>query len=318
MPTVKELRAQCKQNMMKGYYKMKKAELIQILGAKEQIEKVSHRMGIHAAKNGNMTKSIKELADKKYFCAVQIFTHGPRNQRRSKMDYKSVKEAAGSMNIYVHSSYPTNPWNGKMEIMVHTLDQFRASRELGSKGVVLHIPKITAEDTAATVKTLVKLLTEHSLMDGHKIILEMKAVKQHDTLSYESPEKINRLIERLKMLDVSSDNVCICIDTAHIYAGKAQIKTYAEAKLYLDALQYPEWIGLIHLNGNVYDSTKRSGDKHAIPLDHEDKIWKDIEYKHSGCKTFIEWATSKNIDCILEIKDHHTMEDVDKFLLKLA
>ena len=45
----------------------------------------------------------------------------------------------------------------------------------------------------------------------------MKAVTQHTTKSYESPDKINRLIQLLKKNNISTDDVCICIDTAHIY-----------------------------------------------------------------------------------------------------
>jgi endonuclease IV len=218
----------------------------------------------------------------------------------------------------VHSSYPTNPWNGKQEIINHTIDQFVSSKLLGSKGVVLHIPKLDPKKVSSTVKKLVEALNKKNILEGQKVILEMKAVKQHPTESYESPEKIDRLIEALKEDDIDESQVGICIDTAHIYAGKADIHTYAQGIEYLKKLKYPNWITLFHINGNVYDAKKRAGDKHAVPFDHEDKVWKGLEYKNSGCRAFIEYAVNKKIDLIVEIKDHHTYKNVNDFIKKIT
>jgi endonuclease IV len=325
MPTVKELRAQCKQKNLHGYSKLKKVELENLLKTEvkeaevkeaevKEVKTGGFEMGMHVAKKKNMAASITAAINELNLTAVQIFTHGPRNQRASKMDYKLVKEAAKEIHLYIHSSYPTNPWNGKPEIFAHTMNQFTTAAQVGAIGVVLHIPKILPKEVAETTKAIVDRIK--ALGINVKVILEMKAVKPGDK-SYESPQKIDALIDELKALELEPTNVVICIDTAHIYAGKACIRTYDEGKTYLAALKYPEWIGLIHLNGNEYDSKKRAGDKHAVPFDASDKIWKGLKYSESGCRAFIEWAKEKKIDCILEIKDHHTHGEVQKFI-KLA
>jgi endonuclease IV len=325
MSTVKELRQLCKKQNIRGYSKMKKSDLVELLNnnkvdnineqpeeKKEELQEF--KIGIHVFKNKDMADSIKHARSKCPLNAVQIFTHGPRNSNKVDHDYKNIRNVSKGINLYVHSSYPTNPWNEKTYIFNHTIDQFISSMEIGSKGVVLHIPKIGPVEVAKPIKTLVDALLKKGLLKEQKVILEMKAVKQHDTKSYESPEKINRLIEALKTEGLSDDNVGICIDTAHIYAGKAVIHTYKDGVNYCNDLKYPKWIYLIHLNGNVYDIKKRSGDKHALPLDHEDKVWKGKTYDESGCKAFIEYAKTNSIDFILEVKDHHTFDEVNAFV----
>jgi len=336
MPTVKDLQQQCKIKKLKGYNKMKKADLVELLGDvkkevkkdneildekldeviddKENKEDCGFKIGIHVFKGKDMANSITQARDDCPLNAVQLFTHGPRNTHKVEHDYERIRSASKGIHMYVHSSYPTNPWNGKAVIFEHTVDQFISSMDLGSKGVVLHIPKIGPTAVAKPIKTLVDVLLKKGLLGGQKVILEMKAVKQHATQSYESPEKINRLIEALKEEGLTADNVGICIDTAHIYAGKADIHTYTAGVKYCEDLEYPQWICLIHLNGNVYDAKKRAGDKHAVPFDHEDKVWKGKTYAASGCRAFIEFAQTKGIDFILEVKDHHTIENVNAFV----
>jgi endonuclease IV len=323
MTTVKELRQYCKDRKINGYSRMVKDELIRQLKntnpedniPPEQLNVGNDRfkIGIHIFKGNNMAESIIKARKECPLNAAQIFTHGPRNMKKVNHDYASVRSAGVGISMYVHSSYPTNPWNGKDDVFKHTLDQFSSSRDIGSKGVVLHIPKLEPDEVAKPIKTLVDALLNKGL-EGQKVILEMKAMKQHATQSYESPEKINRLIDALKSEGLTFANVGICIDTAHIYAGKANIHTYEEGVKYCRDIKYPEWICLLHLNGNVYDAKKRAGDKHAIPFDHEDNVWKNIAYTNSGCKAFIEFAKNKKIDFILEVKDHHTVEQVKMFI----
>ena len=233
------------------------------------------------------------------------------------MDYDRVKDAKGLDRLYVHSTYLTNPWGDvkKNRSLAHTIDQFRIARDIGARGVVLHIPKIDAKDVVAGMRSLVNalLINNIELNDNFRIILEMKAVKSHNTKSYESPDKINNLIDELKEAKLTTAEIGICIDTAHIYAGKAKIKTYHDTKKYIKKLNN-DWIYLLHLNGNEYDSKKRAGDKHAIPLSKEDKIWGNSTYKNSGCRAFLEYAQKLDIDVILEAKAHHTNEQIKKFL----
>jgi endonuclease IV len=272
-------------------------------------------MGLHVFKGKDMIRSIGlAMKTHKSLKTVQIFTHGPRNLARVKLDYDGIRALSDVVSIYVHSSYITNPW-GKHGFD-HTIDQFDSTQKIGGKGVVLHIPKIKTADVVAPVKQLADILRDKKLRP--KIILEMKAVKSHATMSYESPEKINRLCEALAAAGLTPNEAGICIDTAHIYAGGADIRSYAAGIHYLRSLKHHDWICLIHLNGNEYDATKRAGDKHAVPLSKEDFIWKGMKYKDTGCRAFIEYAMHNSIDYILEVKDHHTDEQVNAFIKRVA
>ena len=277
-------------------------------------DKINAKMGLHVMKDPKLTfrGSISAAVTKYNLRAVQIFAYGPRSMKKQNQDEKKIKQECKSINLYVHSSYLTNPW-GAPKYLKHTVDHFVTSAKMGSLGVIIHIPKMDPEEIVTGVKILVDKLNEQKLLQSQRVILEMKALKQHATKSYETPEKINNLTALLKSAGITSDQVGICVDTAHVYAGKAQISTYAEASSYLDKLDR-EWMCLFHINGNEYDSKKRAGDKHAIPIvDGKDMIWKDMTYQQSGCRAFIEYCRDNDIDFILEAKSHHTAEMITKF-----
>lgn len=245
--------------------------------------------------------------------AIQVFTFGPRSYRKNKIQYDKLKELTKNRHLYIHSSYYSNIWNGKPQCFTTTLSEFKSAVELNAKGVVLHIPKI---DPESVVKGVLKLISSLKKRRGNVLILlEMKAMAA-SSLSYESPEKIDNLIELMKKSGINKKSVGIVIDTAHIYSGKSDIRLYASAKRYLDSIKNKSWIKLIHLNGNQYSNEKKARDKHAIPLDSKDKIWSNIEYKDSGCKAFIDYSKSNKIPFILEIKSEHTIKGVKNFIDK--
>ncbi len=260
--------------------------------------------GLHVYKGKSFTKSILDARARFNLSAVQIFTHGPRGYNEIKMDVDGVRNAAMGTRLYVHSSYMSNPWKSPF----HTVDQFKKAQLLGAKGVVLHIPKI---DTRSIVKGVVRLArTLRQKNINVKIILEMKALKRH-AYSLESAQKINTLIAELSKV-ISSEMCGICIDTAHIYAGQTDIKTFESANQFLQQMD-PKWISLLHLNGNQYDSSVRAGDKHALPLSPADKIWSG-SYETSGCRAFVEWGRTNMIPFILEVKK---FDGVAEFLEKI-
>jgi endonuclease IV len=307
---VSQLKEKCKQLGIKTSSTLKKNELIKHI-------KNYTSIGIHVFKKKNMLNNIKHIRETLNVNAIQIFTHGPRNLKPVIMDYVKIKNECKDINIYVHSAYMINPWKNTIQSMNDTVEEFKSSYKLGSKGVVLHIPKITPENVVKPIPHLINALKKLKILKGQKIILEMKAVKSDPLTSYETPEKINRLVKLLENESISPTDVGICIDTAHIYASNATIFTYEQVITYCNKIEKPEWITLLHLNGNEYDVKKRSGDKHAIPFDKLDKIWGGINYNKSGCKAFIEWTLHLNIDIILEAKDHHSIDDVRKFMSRI-
>lgn len=273
------------------------------------------KVGVHVFKGRKgIDENIKKVKKEIKLDSIQLFTHGPRSYKKVNHDYKKIIKETKGIEVYVHSSYFTNPWNGKPMVMDHTVDQFRSSKKLKAKGVVLHIPKIEPAKVARTVKVLKDILVEKKLMSSQKIILEMKAMRPDPEKTYESPEKINRLIGCLKDEKLNNSEVVICVDTAHINAGGSIITTYEDATNYLKKIAYPNWIGLIHLNGNAFDYKKQARDKHALPFDKDDYIWTDVSYENSGCRAFIEFCQSNNIHFILEVKERHSIKQIKEFI----
>jgi endonuclease IV len=279
-------------------------------------------LGIHVAKGADVAESLAAAAAKYSLAAAQIFTHGPQSIARVKYGPGQVREAAvaSHLRLYVHSTYLTTVWrtdedgHPNKRDMDHALDQFKAADEIGALGVVIHIPKLEVGAVAHGVAALLEERKKHAKeqiglgQHAHqalgfpkaKIILEMKALACHKTQSYETPKKIMDLVAEMVSLGITPADVGICIDTAHIAAGRARIRTYAEAVAYLAAID-PQWIALIHLNGNEYDGNVRAGDKHCLALSEADKVWPSMEYADSGCRAFVEFATANNVDYILEL-----------------
>jgi endonuclease IV len=279
---------------------------------------VEQYIGMHMCKTGCKTMSEKLILLAGVFPeldAVQIFSHGPQTWGANKFDpeLRSVADDLG-INLHVHGSYMCNPWNDKPNVLEHTVDNFRVAHKYGAKCVVLHMPKTTVDKIVSGLAPLVEQIKKEKL--SPYIMLEMKSLKYHPTESMESPEKINQLTE-LIFQHKFENYIRICIDTAHIDAGQAQIKTYKQGKKYIGDLDR-RLIGLIHLNGNGYDSTKRAGDKHEVPLSASDKIWGDMDYIRTGCKVFIDFAMISGIDVIMEVHDCHTHESIREFIDKVV
>ena len=270
-------------------------------------------MGVHVAKGTNLARSLQSAMARHSLSAAQIFTHGPQSMSKVKYDANEVREtiAQTGLRVYVHSTYMTTVWRGMDYDMAHTIAQFEAADDIGALGVVVHLPKMEPDKIAFGVNELAKVRRDRGLKA--KIILEMKALAPHKTQSYETPKKIMNLVTEMSAYGISPEEVGICIDTAHIAAGKAQIRTYEMAKNYLANVDR-QWITLIHLNGNEYDGNVRAGDKHCLALSNADKVWNSIEYKDSGCHAFVEYAQENSIDFIMELhNDKETDADIQIF-----
>jgi endonuclease IV len=272
----------------------------------------SYVVGVHTNK-GKHTKMSSAIIQSNSFApsmATQIFTHGPRNTNRNDVDYEEVKKLSNIIKIYVHEPYTVHIFKGDDRMFELMLDVFRAANSCGSSGVVIHLPRATVSVVVTNVCRLLVMLTEEQI--HVPIILETPSNKPHPTMSWESPEKLTLLCSAFRAKGVSSAQVGICIDTAHVYAGGAQIATRKDVTAYLKALPI-EWVHLFHLNGNEYEYPK-SGDKHAIPLSPLDAIWRGKKYEESGCYEFIEWARGFRIPTLFEGKDSHSSEDIFTFI----
>lgn len=224
---------------------------------------------------------------------VQIFTHGPRTSQRNKYSVDAVLKATEDMNLSVHSPYSTATiWREETDVsfMKNMLD---ACSEILAWGLVVHLPKKEPDAVAAIMWKLLPLAEKA----GVKIVLEMPSMKSDAMCTYETPEKINRLT---KAIGPKSKWWCWCIDTSHLHGTGCSVATMDEMRDWLDALKYPQKIGMFHLNGssNALGSGK---DTHEVIFAKPDLIYHGIEPSESGVRAVIEFAVPRRIPIVLEV-----------------
>lgn len=161
---------------------------------------------------------------------IQIFTHGPRNSKRNKINYKNVKKYIenNEINLSVHSCYSSvgiwkvpydnyyvedgvllsiydrdkpneleldNTYRRSFSVIE---DQLASAYASGAWGLVLHITK----HKPIVISNIMKLLKHLAVKHKVKIILEMVSSKACDK-TYETPDKINELTN---MIDTNGDS----------------------------------------------------------------------------------------------------------------
>lgn len=250
--------------------------------------------------NGNLEKSLLH-ATKKWTCA-QIFTHGPRTMNINEFDEKMIKHVATMIPIYSHASYLTHPWKSDKSHK-HLKDQLNLCKKMGLKGLVVHLPK----DKPDVVVQAMKIINDKDI----PLILEMTSVSPNAN-TYETPEKLNYLINELDR--IGNINYGICIDTSHVWAAGQDMKYYNDVKKWLNKITSNR-ITLFHLNGTTIPLGGHK-DVHSVPFSSDDLIWGDVKYNDSGFKAIQEFAYIHNIPIIMEVKGntdkvHSYLSNVD-------
>ena len=243
----------------------------------------------------------------------QLFTHGPGNIKPINIDPNLTKILKRfNMTVNVHGSYLCVPWKNSKFLFKHTMDNFRAAHKISAQSVVLHIPYLPINDWLPDIVKLANQIKEEKL--SPLIMLEQSATISHETNSYESPPKLNRLWRAIKKAGIQK-YVGLCIDTAHTHSSGVNIRTYNNAKQYLDMLD-ASCIQLLHLNGNsIVPGIKKTHDMHEIPLHKSDLIWGNMTYEQSGCRAFIEYCAVHGIEMVVEWnKSRHTIQMLREFI----
>jgi endonuclease IV len=216
----------------------------------------------------------------------QIFTHGPRTRRKNKINIDKIRTFNSEKNIelYVHTSYVSiGVWNVEtMEVKVetqqdairlqHIIDMLQTSRELQSKGLVLHIPSREPQRIFKVLKKLKNYAKKKGvvLSKAVPILLEMPARKA-GLYSYENPENIIKLTKLINKLKI---NWGWCIDTAHLWAGGIKLSEEGVFNKWIKDLgKYKSSIKLLHFNGALEKNFNTGKDYHIIPFSREDAIW---------------------------------------------
>jgi endonuclease IV len=255
-------------------------------------------IGIHVAKKSHLgEKSYKNIRDaiegeSKSFglTAVQIFTHGPRTKNKNQMNYADIRGYCDEhkIEIYVHASYlsisiwganHTNKKDNKsIGHIQHIYDMLESSKDLAARGLVLHLPKRSVSSIVETMEVLSEDGRFHTLQKKYgklPIVLEMPASKP-DNNTYETPEKLNRLVDALSSNKKINIDWELCIDTAHQYS--CAVNFGVDWRGWVSSLSKTalDKISLIHLNGADAKNYGSGKDIHIIATSRGDAIWGNI------------------------------------------
>lgn len=273
-------------------------------------------LGIHVSKTSHFMPSSKNILDainvsvKEFdINTAQIFTHGPRNKTKNKIDHEELNEfrLKNDFTIVVHSTYLTNPWkitNDNKESgrsiadINHLTEQLDACREIGAIGLVVHLPKksIDVDEIYETMSILQKYVVKSKVM----LLLEIEAAPNE--ISFGNAENLNLLCAELNELKSTKNWWGICIDTAHLWACNVDIRTKSKAFNWFKSLDKTvlDRIELVHLNGS-YVEFGSNKDKHYVAGGAHDKIWKNEDLTKNGCSVFLKFCKKRNIPVICEI-----------------
>jgi endonuclease IV len=265
--------------------------------------------GIHIAKTSkisgkkckSMLDAIKNETHNIGLDACQIFTHGPRSFKLNKID-EGIKEYCEEekISISVHSPYPaTSIWSitkkdknseKSRKLINFVIESLTTSDNLGSFGVVFHLPNKSPE----VVKETMEVLAEHIRDFKSKFILEMPASKPSET-TYETPEKLNKLCSEIKHIP----NWCLCIDTSHQFSCGVNFADGWHSWISELSEFTKSKISMLHLNGNSTKHFNTGKDVHEIILSPEDGIWGNIITPET-----MEFIESGNIELSEEDKQN--------------
>ena len=265
-------------------------------------------IGVHINKGDQtLEESIKSAFDDGWTCG-QVFLWNPQSLKPVDYNPQKVKELLEKENkkIYVHSTYLVSPWGQKAYNKPLCIKQLKQQAEISpGSGVIFHLPNKPTLDFSKDLKFII----DHKPKDS-RVLLENKAYKSD--FSYADPIKINEMIETFIKEGIFMSDICLCIDTAHLFSAGQKISTAKDMKEWFSKLKYPKTIKLIHLNGN---SSTTVQDIHQVPFSPKDLIWHNIKYEDSGFQIIIEWTKANKVDCIIEC--HYQDSDQHKLALQL-
>ena len=264
--------------------------------------------------------------------AVQIFTHGPRNTHRNKIDTKAIVEFCKENEVFlsIHSSYilgnvlwkitsesMQNDAEASKKYMDHFLDQIKISKELNNVPIVIHLPRLPIDNVINTIKILAGTIIKNKslILFEHIPCTDSKA-------EYASPERLNELVKRLGLV-LPKQHWGLCLDTAHIWSCGIDLRTYKAQEHWFSELNKDtkEMIKLIHLNGSVSKTFYTNKDVHYLALSEIDDLYHftpTTDINKLGVVSICKFAKSHKIPIICEIHiDRESSDDEIISSLKL-
>jgi deoxyribonuclease-4 len=194
-------------------------------------DNMKHLLGAHTSTNGGVAAAV-DLAEKLQFTAMQIFTKNNNRWASKPLTEKEInlyKDKLSKSNIKFvvsHDSYLINLCAVDPELLAKSRDAFVDELE---RCELLDIPYLNfhpGSHGGKGEKEGIKLIAEslniaHEKTKGYKVKSMLEATAgQGAAIGY----RFEHLAEIIDLVD-EKDRMCICIDTAHIYAAGYDIKT---------------------------------------------------------------------------------------------
>ena len=273
---------------------------------------MKHLLGAHTSTNGGVAAAV-DLAEKLQFTAMQIFTKNNNRWFSKPLTDKEIllyKDKLSKSNIKFvvsHDSYLINLCATDPEILAKSRDSFFDELErcelLGIPFLNFHPGSHGGQGEKEGIKIIAESLNiAHEMTKGYKVKSMLEATAGQGTAIGYKFEHLKEIIDLVE----EKERMCVCIDTAHIYAAGYDIKTPAGFKKTFK--EFDDIIGLDLLQCfHVNDSKKELGSR----VDRHDHIGKGF----IGLEGFTNLMNDKKLERVPKIletpKGKEQLEDVE-------
>jgi deoxyribonuclease-4 len=266
------------------------------------------RVGVHTSIAGGISKSIERAASL-HCLTVQIFSHNPRQWRKSNISieeaerFKLLRQKYDIHPVFIHVSYLINLASLSNTILRKSIDllsyELMNADTIGAEYVVLHTGSARGEDEIKARNRAAKAISKAASSHKYKasILLENTAGERGDITS-----SITALAEIMNTCQ--NDGIAgICVDTCHAFSSGYDLTSIEGVEMLVAEIK--KYIGLdklklIHLN----DSKRPLGSG----IDRHEHIGKGF----IGIRGFKNLLTEKRLSrvpIILETPKQHEDDD---------
>jgi len=253
------------------------------------------RVGAHASIAGGVHNAVDEQREYEGNCG-QIFSHSPQVWQDPNIDEgeaEKFREESTADDIgpwVIHSSYLVNLCTPKDDLREKSIDSMQkevdAADKLGIGYVNVHLGAHTGAGVEQGLSNAASALDELDVPEGVTVLVESDAG---------SGTKLGGDFEHLRdVLAASSQNLEICLDTAHMFAAGYDLSTPAGVEETI--AEFDDVVGLdklacVHLNDSKHECGTNK-DEHA----HigEGLIGED------GMKAFVNHDAIQDVPLVLE------------------
>ncbi len=250
-----------------------------------------------------LREDMQTLINYEFRPCAQIFVTGPQSFKETLTDDEKdeIRHIVDEMDLtlVVHGAYVDYPWKLASGAIHNIKQELRIAARIGANGVIVHLGRGCNDNLEHVLSKVSKLPAD--VLDNVTLWLEIQAAKPSSD-TYETPEKIARLFDRIRKL--KGIRVGLCIDTAHLFSCGMALIDNVTAVDWLSAVS--EAVGeapiMLHLNDS--NSVLGSGeDVHAgLTLGNIWGIYNTgaLPFEESGLAAVLTWADEHDILVILE------------------